>query len=591
MKTLIIALNSKYIHSSLAPWYLKAGCGSECGTVKVMEFTINDSPDSVLAELYREKADVAAFSCYICNIAFVLDLVRELKKLSPGIKIVLGGPEVSFDAQELMRENPSIDYVIAGEGDISFSLLLKCLKNGAPYMNRGGPVLDEIGGLSYRKGNEIVSNLPCHFVQDLDLIPSPYTPDMLSRLGDKLVYFESSRGCPFSCSYCLSSTFEGVRYFSLDRVKGDLGLLIGAGAKLVKFVDRTFNCNKSRAKEIFKFVIKSPGETSFHFEAAADLFDDEMLDILSEAPPGKIQFEIGIQSTNLRTLEAVDRKTSLDKAFYNVRRIRELGNFHVHLDLIAGLPYEGYNEFKRSFNQVYGLKPHQFQLGFLKMLKGSKIRREAELHGYIFRERPPYEVLCNRYITFDEMLDLKGIEELVERYYNSGRFVRSLNFIIGEFFRDPFSFYREFYLYCDMKGYLSRPLSSRQLYTVLMDFVEGMASAEQTEMLNDALKFDFLASDSSGNLPEGIKRELPGDFKERCFEFLKNENNVATFLPEFKGQPAKEIFKKVHFETFNYDFTQVKPDFGCKKDKTVVVFNYKAKNRVTGLYSFIKVGL
>lgn len=585
MKSIIIALNSKYIHSSLAVWYLKAICGNECGEVKVMEFTINESMDSILADIYREKADIAAFSCYIWNIDHVLKLVRNLKRVLPHIKIVLGGPEVSFDTIQLMKENPSVDFVIAGEGERCFEFLLK-------YLNKSvGGTLNDINGLFYKKEGDVVSNKPCSFIEDLDLLPSPYTEEMLSSLENRIVYFESSRGCPFSCSYCLSSTFEGVRYFSLDRVKHDLIRLIEAGVKQVKFVDRTFNCNRARAKEIFRFILQSPGETNFHFEAAADLFDDEMLDILSEAPAGRIQFEIGIQSTNPETLEAIDRKTNLDRVFYNIKRLWDMGNIHLHLDLIAGLPHEGYAVFKNSFNQVYNLRPHQLQLGFLKMLKGSKIRTEAELHGYSFREYPPYEVLYNSYITFDELLDLKGIEELVERYYNSGRFSGSLNFAAGRLFESPFDFYHEFYLYCTGKGYLKWSLANRELYTVLLEFFKGFVSTGDTGIFNELLKLDFLSSDNSGNLPAGIEREVVYSFKDRCFEFLKDEGNVTRYLPEFEGIPAKQIFKNVHFEVFNYDVTQKDEDYNYRKARTVVLFNYSKRNRVTGLYKSMKVDL
>ncbi|HHW48406.1 MAG TPA: B12-binding domain-containing radical SAM protein, partial [Clostridiaceae bacterium] len=393
MRTVLVALNSKYIHSSLAPWYLKAACGDGCGEIIVLEYTINDDIENVLGEIYSLKPDVAAFSCYIWNIGKALRLSENLKKVLPSVKIVLGGPEVSFDAEKIMEENQFIDYIITGEGEAAFKSLLTALKDLKDEPEKS--LLSSIGSLVYRFDGNIFSNNPCELIKDLDQIPSPYTGEMLASTSDKVVYFESSRGCPFSCSYCLSSTIDGVRHFSLDRVKSELFKLIKAGVKLVKFVDRTFNCNKARAKEIFKFVIEHGENTAFHFEAAADLFDDEMIEMLSQAPSGRIQFEIGIQSTNMQTLAAVNRKSNLDRVFDNVRKLRQHGNIHLHLDLIAGLPYEDFCSFKTSFDAVYSLKPHNLQLGFLKMLKGSKIRREAYKYSYNYRSYPPYEVLGN----------------------------------------------------------------------------------------------------------------------------------------------------------------------------------------------------
>ncbi|MCX7923188.1 MAG: B12-binding domain-containing radical SAM protein [Clostridia bacterium] len=583
MKTLIIALNSKFIHSSLAPWYLKASCTNQCGLVKVMEFTINDSLDSILADIYRERPDAAAFSCYIWNITHVMRLAETLKKILPDIKIILGGPEVSFDAEELLNSNPYIDYIIRGEGESNFKLILKHLIDGTIR-------LEDIGNLTYRKDGNVLSNSMCSLIENLDLIPSPYTDEMLASLGNKIAYFESSRGCPFSCSYCISSTIDGVRYLSMDRVKEELIKLVNAGVKMVKFVDRTFNCNRARAKEIFKFIIDKLPHGGFHFEAAADLFDDEIIDILSKAPPGLIQLEIGVQTTNTETHEAVGRKTSLDKVFGFVRKLKELGNIHLHLDLIAGLPLEDYSSFKKSFNDVYGLKPHQLQLGFLKMLKGSRVREEASIYQYRFREYPPYEVLCNKYISFDELLELKGVEEILERYFNSGRFTFSLEFMIKDFFASPFDFYYDFYLYNMNIGYLDRSISSRECYTVLYEYLKTIVPADKMKILNELLKFDFLVSDKSNNLPEGVERLVCRDFNESCFSFLKNEDNIKCYLPGYEGVPAKQIFKQVHFEVFSYNVIEITYcNINTQEQETAILFNYKNRDKVTGLFEHKKV--
>jgi radical SAM superfamily enzyme YgiQ (UPF0313 family) len=419
MKTIIAALNSKYIHSALAPWYLKEYCGSSFGEIKVMEFTINNNIDQILSGIYSECPDVAAFSCYIWNISLVLKIAHDLKKVSPHTVVVLGGPEVSFDAEELLNQNPFVDYIVEGEGERAFKKLLQDIC--------------KVNGLNERPGKKSAVYRDESLIYELDELPSPFSDEMLNALGDRIAYFESSRGCPFSCSYCLSSTFIGVRYFSMNRVRRELIKLIDRGISQVKFVDRTFNCNKNRAMEIFEFIIRNGGNTRFHFEAAADLFDEEMIDLLSYAPRGMIQFEIGVQTTCGRALSAVDRRTDLNKVFRNINKLRELKNIHLHLDLIAGLPFEDYSAFKNSFNDVYALEPHQLQLGFLKMLKGSKIRKEKELYLYRFREYPPYEFLSNKYLPYNDVIDIKGVEEVLERYYNSQKFKYSLVYIITYF--------------------------------------------------------------------------------------------------------------------------------------------------------------
>jgi radical SAM superfamily enzyme YgiQ (UPF0313 family) len=581
MKTLLIALNAKYIHSALGIWYLKSSCNNEIGEIKVMEFTINEALDSILASIYMEKADVVAFSCYIWNITQILKIAEDLKKVSSDIKVILGGPEVSYDARDIVSLNPFIDYVLSGEGEFTFKQLLKGIYNGQNSLNT-------IEGLCYRENGEVIYNDTYTLIEELDSIPSPYSDEILSSLENKIVYFESSRGCPFSCSYCISSTFEGVRYFSMERVKKELERLIKSRVRQIKFVDRTFNCNNKRAKEIFKFIISRACNTNFHFEAAGDLFDSEMLEILSNAPPGLFQFEIGLQSTNNRTLESVNRKTSLEKVFYSVERLRANENLHLHLDLIAGLPYEDYETFKKSFDKVYLLRPHNLQLGFLKMLKGSQIREASELHRYCFREYPPYEVLSNSYISYDKILELKGIEELLERYFNSGRFVKSL-YYITQSFDGPFHFYEEFLNFNLSKGYLKKSRPSKELYPILLEFYRSLPGEREWLLFNELLKFDFLRTDRLGSLYDALKRDKSYDLKEKSYEFLKNEAMIDKYLPAFKGIPAKQIFKLVHFEVFDYDLTS---DTCCKeyqKDRAVVVFNYSEKDRVTGLYGFKRI--
>ncbi|MCX8129933.1 MAG: B12-binding domain-containing radical SAM protein [Clostridia bacterium] len=582
MKTLIVALNSKYIHSSLAPWYLKASCGEEPGEITIKEFTINDSIDSILSDIYRGKADLVAFSCYIWNIDIVLKIAENLKKICPGIKVALGGPEVSFDSVQILERYTFIDYVIIGEGESVFKHLLIAEK----FDKRDG--LYGIKGLTARINGKVYSNTEYQMINDLDSIPSPYTSEMIFSLNKRIVYYESSRGCPFSCTYCLSSTFDGVRYFSMDRVEEDLNRLIEAGVAQIKFVDRTFNCNRNRAKQIFKFIIqksRSGIKTNFHFEVAADLFDDEMIEILKNAPEGLIQFEIGVQTTNEETFEVINRKTNLVKLFENTNRLKMLGNIHIHMDLIAGLPGEGMNSFKNSFNEAYSIKPHQLQLGFLKLLKGSSIRERAGEYDYIFKEYAPYEILSNKYIGFNEILSLKELEEMVERYYNSGRFIHILEYIMNRLFMSAFEFYEHLSAYYRTKGFMNKPPSSRTLYSILYDFLKDIAP-DRKGFINEILKLDFLSSDNSNNLPEGIEREVMQGFKEWCFDFLKSEQNISLYLPDFKGVPPKQIYKSVHFEIFSKDVLSELGISDLNRGKYVVLFNYSRRSRVTGLYEF-----
>lgn len=577
MKTCIIALNSKYIHSSLSLWYLKSYCGEECGEIKILEFTINDDIHSIQSSIYREKADILAFSCYIWNIDMIHKIAVSLKNISPNIKTVFGGPEVSYDAEQMMEASKAIDFIVMGEGERVFSSLLK-------YLQGGTTNVEAIDGLVYRQGSEVFANQSYQLIKDLDSVPSPYMKEMISNLGNKIVYFESSRGCPFSCSYCLSSTFEGVRYFPMDRVRRDMDILVKAGVKQIKFVDRTFNCNKARAKEIFKHVIETSSSTNFHFEVAGDLFDDEMLAILSTAPKGLIQFEVGVQTTHTETLNAIHRKTDLEKVFSNIRKIKSMGNIHIHMDLIAGLPLENFDTFKQSFNDVYSLYPHQLQLGFLKMLKGSEIRSNTDSHGYRFNAYQPYEILCSKYITYDEILELKGIEEVVERYYNSGRFICSLQYLIRHCFSSPFEFYHRFYQYNRKEGFLDRPISSKDCYRVLYDYLETILSGSEAETVHELLKFDFLLTDQTGHLPSFLYRELPKSFHENCFGFLKKEENIIRCLPGFINISPKQIFKNVRFEVFEREVTKISVEEEAVAQKTVILFNYQNRDKVTGWY-------
>ena len=579
MKTVLVGINSKYIHTCLAIWYLKASIyeisNNSNNIVVTREFTINDNKDNILSELYKEKPDVLTFSCYIWNIELILLLSKEIKKLLPECKIILGGPEVSYDARTVLEENCSIDLVLCGEGEETFPQVYSCLLNHSEDYKK-------LSGIAYRADNSVAYNEGFCLVNNLDEIKSPYTAELMVSVTNRIVYYESSRGCPFSCSYCISSTFNGVRFFSMDRVKNDLSILLLYKPKLIKFVDRTFNCNKPRAKEIFEYIIGLNSDTLFHFEAAADLFDDEALDILSRAPKGLIQLEIGIQTTNSDTLEEIDRVADIAKLTHNVRKILANKNIHVHLDLIAGLPYENLTSFKNSFNEVYGLGPHQLQLGFLKLLRGSKIRNESQKHGFTYRGYAPYEVLCNNYVSFEDILLLKDVEEVLERYFNSSRFNSSLDFIEKCLFSDAFELYYSLSVFCREKGYLDRPISYKENIAILYEFFGssfGEISKVNSEVFRQKMIFDFLSSDLSCAIPEFLKREEDLISITAIHQLLKNEEFIKEYLPDFIGVQTKNILKRVFFVALS-ELTDV---------DEIIMFDYSKRDLMSDKYRHIIV--
>ena len=568
MKTVFVGINSKYIHTCLAIWYLKANCSNQNNLVN-KEFTINEHRDSILSVIYNEKPDIIAFSCYIWNIEIINALSHELKKLLPKCIIILGGPEVSYNAENVLRENESIDYIVCGEGELVLPVLIGDIEAGTfNYIN--------LPGIAYRRGEGIIHNEGFNLVPDLDLLESPYTGEFLASVDNRILYFESSRGCPYSCSYCISSTFKGVRYFSIDRVKKELNKLLLSKPKLIKFVDRTFNCHRERAREILKYIISLECNTVFHFEAAADLFDDALLELLASAPKGRIQLEIGIQTTNVQTLKEIDRVTNLDNLKNNVKYILSNQNVHMHLDLIAGLPFEDYESFICSFNDVFSLRPHQLQLGFLKMLKGSKIRIEAKEHDYHFRSYPPYEILKNRYITYEEILALKDIEEAVERYYNSNRFTKSIDFLRNRLITEPFELFGKIALYCRENGYFDRPVSYSENIAVLFSFVKNVCKEDLiVEGFRQAMVFDFLSSDSSCAIPEPIRSQKDLIPVNTVHELLREEGFIAKYIPAYKGMQVKNIIKKVFMVSL------------CLNEGNhIVLFNYSEKDPVSEKYEF-----
>lgn len=543
MKVLLISLNTKYIHSSLAIRYLQAYCRNEYPRIQIMEFTINEGLGEVMAEIYRRQPDVVGFSCYIWNIEATLKLARNLKKIYPELVVVLGGPEVSFDSVRVLEQNPFLDWVVRGEGEETFLELLRCLSTSTGKA---------IKGTTYRDGERVIYNEDRGLISDLGSIPFPYVAG-LDGLADRTIYYETSRGCPFSCSYCISSTFRGVRNFPLQRVKNDLRFLVEQGAQEIKFVDRTFNANPHRSREIMEFLMDLHGSTVFHLEIVADQLDDDMLAFLATVPPGLFKFEIGVQSTNELALRTVNRRMNWNRLQYAVQTIGSQGNIHQHLDLIAGLPGEDYLSFANSFNMVYNLAPDYLQLGFLKMLKGSSLREAAGEYDYRFTSEPPYEVLANRFVSYDEMLRLKRIEDLLEKYYNSRDFKHSLHYLTREVYGGkPFTFYEQLAAFWEEHGLHRIQHRKDAFYSLLIQFV-GRNLPQFARKINELLKLDYLLNYKSFSLPDGLIRTEMPEQRNRLEQFLIAEDNCQRFFPDLKGLSVGKLKRQLHLEVFAED--------------------------------------
>ena len=426
-KILLTAINAKYIHSNLAVYSLKKYAEDTGADIEIAEYTINQYVTDIVQSIYLKKPQVIAFSCYIWNRDHVGRVIEDIVRVLPDTEIWVGGPEGAYNAAAFMEEYPEITGIMIGEGENIF-------KNLVYYYTQEAPLLSEIKGIIYRnrENGKVITN-PTEPLLDMSSIPFPY--DNLELFRNKIIYYESSRGCPFSCSYCLSSIDKKLRFRNTELVKRELKIFIDNNIPQVKFVDRTFNCKKSHAMEIWKFILEQDnGITNFHFEISADLLDEEALELLSRMRPGLVQFEIGVQSTNPMTIAEIDRTMNTERLKTVVGRINGFGNIHQHLDLIAGLPYEDFDSFKKSFNDVYAMKPEQLQLGFLKVLSGAEMELRAESYGLVYSSHPPYEVLYTKWLSYDEILKLKKIEQVVEIYYNSRQFTNTISYGIFDSF-------------------------------------------------------------------------------------------------------------------------------------------------------------
>jgi radical SAM superfamily enzyme YgiQ (UPF0313 family) len=557
MKILLTTLNAKFVHTSLALWYLYQYSRPEFPELDFREFNINQDLNWVCGEIYLEEASVIAFSCNIWNIEPVLIICRRIKTLAPQTIFILGGPEVSDDPAGILAANPAVDFIISGEGEITFHEWLKEYYRTRVYSSES-PDWGGISGLTFRAQDERSPGRPVRnpdrkVITDLACLPFPY-PEDLTDFQYKLVYYESSRGCPFHCQYCLSANESGVRFFPLERVFQELLKFIEAGIRQVKFVDRSFNCNPKRANTIWRFLIECVRErnysvkTNFHFEIVGDLLDDEGIEILREAPPGLFQFEIGVQTTNPEALALIKRRMDFGRLCCQVGKLLSKRNVFVHLDLIAGLPGEDYESFAKTFNDNIRLEPHRLQLGFLKLLHGSGLRNRSGEFGYIFTPESPYEVLANYWISYTELLRLKVIEDLLECYFNSGRFRSSFRYLLKRA-TNPFRFFEEYASWWKDHGLDRISHKEKELYRYLLNFYREMGGDEW--VLKNLLKYDLLHRERMIELPDWAGAVNP-NLKDLSFQFWRDPANQARF-PEFDGLAIRDIQRRILMAEFDFD--------------------------------------
>ena len=535
MKILLAACNAKYIHSNLAVYDLKAYSSDYDEHVILREYTINQPKDEILKDIYSSGADVVCFSCYIWNISFVRELIRDLVKILPKTAFWAGGPEVSYDAKKFLTEMPEMTGVMVGEGEKTFHDLLE-------FYIDGKDSLEEISGIAYRTGDKIIHN---GWRELMDLSAIPFVYEHLEKFENRIIYYESSRGCPFSCSYCLSSIDKKLRFRDLELVKKELQFFLDHRVPQVKFVDRTFNCKHEHAMTIWKYILEHDnGVTNFHFEISADLLREEEMELMSQMRPGLIQLEIGVQSTNPETIRAIHRHMDLKILEHCVNRVHSFRNIHQHLDLIAGLPYEDYDIFHQSFNDVYQMKPDQLQLGFLKVLKGSLMQKEAEGYGIVYKEKEPYEVLSTNWLTYGEVLKLKMVESMVEVYYNSGQFWHTLEYLVP-LEKDAFTFYEKLGSFYEKKGYSEISHSRMRRYEILLEYLKEETDVP-TEVATQKMLYDLY-------LREKLKKRPV---------FAPDQKQYETAVWNYRKN--NQVSKTVHIEVF--------------ENGTVILFDYEKRD-------------
>ena len=533
MKILLAACNAKYIHSNLAVYNLKSCSGKYSPNVVIKEYTINQIRDDILKDIYLEQPDVICFSCYIWNISFVKELVPDLKKILPHVDFWAGGPEVSYDAVEFLKKNPAFFGVMVGEGEETFHEL------AGYYIERKPENLKEIRGVAFHDETKVPDIVHTGWRELMDLSKVPFAYSNLTEFKNRIIYYESSRGCPFSCSYCLSSIDKKLRFRDIELVKNELQFFIDNKVPQVKFVDRTFNCKHDHAMAIWRYITEHDnGITNFHFEISADLLREEELALMKTMRPGLIQLEIGVQSTNPQTIKAIRRTMDFEKMKGIVEQIHGFGNIHQHLDLIAGLPYEGYDSFHKSFCDVYALRPEQFQLGFLKVLKGSHMMEMTGEYQILYKDREPYEVLSTAWLTYGEILRLKMVESMVEVYYNSGQFKNTLVFL-EKYFDDPFRMYEALGRFYEKKGYSEISHSRMRRYEILMEFA-GEQKEIPLEALSDVMLLDLYLRENLKSRPSFASDQKP--YERMIWDYRKAEKIPKTAHIEVFRDGKKILF-------------------------------------------------
>ena len=541
MKILLAACNAKYIHSNLAVFNLKSYAREYGSRILLREYTINQQKDDILKDIYRSHPDVVCVSCYIWNITFVKELMQDLKKILPEVPFWAGGPEVSYDAEEFLQKNPAFYGVMLGEGEETFLELVR-------HYEEGSVSLENIAGIVYREENGSLHNNGWRPIMDLSQVPFAY--EDLEDFRNRIIYYESSRGCPFSCSYCLSSVDKKLRFRDLSLVKKELQFFLDHQVPQVKFVDRTFNCKHDHAMAIWQYIKDHDnGVTNFHFEISADLLREEELQLMKTMRPGLIQLEIGVQSTNPQTIRAIHRTMDFEKLTEIVNQIHSFRNIHQHLDLIAGLPYEDYDSFHRSFNDVYALHPQQLQLGFLKVLKGSHMKEMAQDYGIVYKEQEPYEVLGTKWLPYEDILRLKMVESMVEVYYNSGQFQNTLDYV-ETLFTDPFTLYEKLGAFYEKKGYTEISHSRMRRYEIFLEFAEeelgkvfSAQGTTQCEKIADCMVYDLYLRENLKSHPSFEYDQKP--FEKKIWEYRRQEKISKT--------AHIEVFRDGRILLFDYE--------------------------------------
>lgn len=562
MKVLIVAINAKYIHSNLAAYSLRAYSAKYKEAIEIQEYTINNYADEILKGIYEAQPTVVAFSCYIWNISMIRQVAANLRKILPDIKIWYGGPEVTYNPCEVLQSDNNVDGIVIGEGEQTFLELME-------YYQDFKGVLEDIKGIAFKKsaglgvyGNNIdnIVKTPDRELMALDLIPFPY--DNIKAFENKIIYYESSRGCPFSCSYCLSSIDKSIRLRNTDIVKKELKIFLENEVPQVKFVDRTFNCNRKHSAEIWTFIKENDNNiTNFHFEISADLLQDEDIILLESLRPGQVQLEIGIQSTNMDTINAIHRKMDFERLSQNVRRLKAGHNIHIHLDLIAGLPLEDLASFIKSFNEAYLLRPEQLQLGFLKVLKGSAMESDSSKYDIVYRDEPPYEVLSTHCLTFSEVLRLKGVCEMIESYYNSGQFRYSMEYLL-HFFEQPYDMYSALYDYYRLYKLEELAHNKIRRYEILLAFYHEMPTDKPKipRLFEEILYFDLCLRDNVKNRPNFAPNALPyREVRSICEAYGKDKGSIKV-------------------EHFNYDIIGAAKDGKDIKIERNIIFDYSRRD-------------